>query len=44
MVSFVYCVLVLFLGGTLKGVVGLGLPLVVVLLLTLTLGLDNRKL
>lgn len=41
MASFIYCVLVLFLGGALKGVVGLGLPLVGVPLLTFPFGLKE---
>lgn len=41
MASFIYCVLVLFLGGALKGVVGLGLPLVGVPLLTFPFGLKG---
>ncbi|HLJ21632.1 MAG TPA: sulfite exporter TauE/SafE family protein [Stellaceae bacterium] len=41
MTSFIYCVLALFVGGALKGVVGLGLPLVGVPLLTFPLGLEG---
>ena len=41
MASFIYCVLALFLGGALKGVVVLGLPLVGVPLLTFPFGLKG---
>ena len=41
MAPVIYCFVVLFLGGALKGVVGLGLPLMGVPLLTFALGLKG---